>query len=303
LRFVRPKGGIVLFATGKALIASNLKLLAFSSSLALVTSSVPGSPMPAADQILFSDDFESGDESVIYRDLKAHGFDVTIVPGQGTHGSRGLEVLYVSIYKGSSRVKGFFRLARKTDEASLSYDVAFGEDFQFVKGGKLHGVGPDEVVTGDWKPRPDGWSSRVMWIEDGKTELVLNTQDQPNKWGAYKHNDSFRFERGRFYAVTLYTRLNSGPGEKDGEARVYVDGKLLIRYDHAYFWSDPVNDARISQFLFSTFHGGGTSDWSPKDRNGNYVNVHATFDNFLVTDGLQVRAKPGAAWHPSGLSR
>lgn len=277
------------------MIVSNLDLLASSLSLVLLTSSLLGPPTPADNPILFSDDFENGDESVIYRDLKAHGFDVTIVPGQGTDRSSGLEVLYVSIYKGSSRVKGFFKLARKTNEASLSYDVSFGDDFQFVKGGKLHGVGPDEVVTGDWKPRPDGWSSRVMWIEEGKTELVLNTQDQTNKWGAYKHNDRFKFERGRFYAVTLYTRLNSGPGKKDGEARVYVDGKLLIQYDNAYFWSDPVNDARISQFLFSTFHGGGTSEWSPKDSNGNYVNVHATFDNFLVTDGLRVKVKPGAS--------
>lgn len=275
------------------MIACNLKSL-MPSSLMLLTSSVLASSIPADSARLFSDDFEKGDESVIYRDLKAHGFDATIVPGKGTNGSNGLEVLYVSIYKGSSRVKGFFKLARKTTEASLSYDVSFDEDFQFVKGGKMHGLGPDEVITGDWKPRPDGWSSRVMWVEDGRTELVLNVQDQTNKWGAYKDNDRFRFERGKFYAVTLYTRLNSGPDKKDGEARLYVDGELLIRYENAYFWSDPVNDARISQFLFSTFHGGSTSEWSPKDANGNYVNVHATFDNFLVTEGLRVKGQPGS---------
>ncbi len=246
-----------------------------------------------ANSILFSDDFEKKDESVIYKYLKAHGHDATLSPQKGANGSVGLEVLYVSIYKGSVRVKGFFPLSKKTNEASLSYDVYFHDDFQYVLGGKMHGLGPDEVVTGDWKVRPDGWSSRIMWRPDGKIETVLVLQDQRDKYGEYKSSESFRFKRGKFYSVTLYTRLNSAANKKDGEARVYVDGKLLIKYDNAYFWSDAERDSRISQFLFSTFHGGADRSWAPKDKKGNFVNTHATFDNFVVYDGLRVREKPG----------
>jgi hypothetical protein len=246
-----------------------------------------------ADPILFSDDFEEGTDSIIYRYLKAHGHDASLVPRKGTDGSNGLEVQYDSIRKGSVRVKGFFKLSEKTSEASLSYDVNFADDFQWVKGGKMHGLGPDYPVTGDWKLTPDGWSSRIMWREDGKIETVLVLQDQKGKWGEYKGNGDFRFKRGRYYAVTLYTKLNSGPDKRDGEARIYVDGKLLVKYDNAWFWSDPVKDSRISQFLFSTFHGGAWPDWAPKDKMGNYADVHATFDNFVVRKGLQIRTNPG----------
>ncbi len=270
-----------------------LQPLSHSLSLLLLFFSSLFDSDASANPTLFSDDFEKADDSVIYRYLKGHGHDAVVVPSKGVNGSKGLEVTYVSIYKGSGRVKGFFPLSKKTNEASLSYDVKFSEDFQFVLGGKMHGLGPDEVVTGDWKVRPDGWSSRIMWRQEGKIETVLCLQDQRDKWGEYKSNEHFRFKREKYYAVTLYTRLNTAYDKKDGEVKVYVDGQLLIKYDNAYFWKDPVKDARISQFLFSTFHGGGDAKWAPKDKNGNFINVHATFDNFIVHEGLRIREKPG----------
>ena len=240
----------------------------------------------APEKVLFSDDFEKGYHSAIYQYLKAHGHDAIIAPKQGREGSNGLEVIYVSIYKGSTRMKGFFPLSRKVTEASLSYDVKFREDFQFVKGGKLHGLGPDHPITGNWKKRPDGWSARVMWGKAGKLTTVLEEQDSKAQWGIYKGNDKFLFKKGKYYAVTLYVKLNSSPKRKDGLAQIYVDGKLLVSHENIRFWKK--DDARISRFLFSTFHGGGTADWAPKDKDGNHINVHAYFDNFKVSEGLVI---------------
>ena len=247
-----------------------------------------------SNEILFQDDFENGYESKVYQYLKAHGHDAVIVTNKMANNSRSLKIRYVSNYKGSTRVKGFFNLSKKVTAASLSYDVIFHDDFQFVKGGKMHGVGPDHVVTGDWKLRPDGWSSRIMWCEDGGVETVLVLQNKGGKWGYYHGNDEFKFKRGRRYSVTLYTKLNSKPDNKDGEVKVFVDGQLLIHEKRAQFYSDPKADARISQFLFSTFHGGGNRSWAPKDENGNLKDVHATFDNFEVVEGLKISMKKGS---------
>jgi hypothetical protein len=37
--------------------------------------------------------------------------------------------------------------------------------------------------------------------------------------------------------------------------------------------------------LFSTFHGGNSPANAPKDNKGNFITVHADFDNLLVTEG------------------
>lgn len=246
-------------------------------------------PPSSADAVLFADDFESGEASAIFKYLKAHGHDVAIISDGGTNQSQALEVQYDGFYKGSVRVKGFFNLSKRVNEASLSYDVFFHNDFQFVQGGKIHGLGPDQPVTGDWKAQPDGWSTRAIFGKDGRIEINLYHQDQKFQWGDSRDNEQFRFAKGRYYAVTLSTKLNSESGKKDGEARIYLNGKLLVQFNHIRFWQGDGRVAQISQFLFSTFHGGGTPEWSPRDKQGRFKNVHATFDNFMVREGLHIR--------------
>ncbi len=131
------------------------------------------------------------------------------------------------------------------------------------------------------------WASK----KNGRISTLLYTQDRAHRWGASQSNDQFQFKKGRYYSVTLYTQLNSSANKSDGEARVYVDGKLLVHHKNLRFWSGKKKDHRISKFLFSTFHGGGSLRDAPKDKDGNYLNVHARFDNFQVSEGLKVRAK------------
>ncbi len=49
----------------------------------------------------------------------------------------------------------------------------------------------------------------------------------------------------------------------------------------------------INKFLFSSFHGGHEPEWTPRDADGNYKTVYATFDNIAVYEGELVRLAPG----------
>jgi hypothetical protein len=46
-------------------------------------------------------------------------------------------------------------------------------------------------------------------------------------------------------------------------------------------------DTEIQQFLFSTFHGGNTTKWTPVNAQGHPTTVHAYFDNILVVEGIR----------------
>ncbi len=241
-----------------------------------------------ASNLLF-DDFESGDSSIIYQSLIKRKLPVKIVENEGYKNSKGLKVTYVSGVIGSERVFSRIPLSRSVVEATLSFDVKFDREFQFVRGGKLHGVGPNKPITGGKEMKPSGWSSRMMFKKEGKISTYLYIQNKTKKYGAVVESKTFKFEKDKFYRLSLYTKLNSGPNELDGEAHIYIDGKLVVKHEKLNFWKSDLNESKISKFLFSTFHGGHDPSWSPKDKDGKFRNVSAIFDNFLITEGLKIK--------------
>ena len=50
--------------------------------------------------------------------------------------------------------------------------------------------------------------------------------------------------------------------------------------------------------MFSTFHGGHSPSWAPKDGNGDYITVRAWFDNIAVYPGKHVRTAPAGEPSP-----
>jgi len=267
----------------KAMIIVWCALLA-AAALAATQESKPAAILAA--------DFEADPPTGFAQRLERHNL-LEIVEGEGVGGSRALRATYVGSDVGSDRIVVRERLGERGLEYTLCYDVKFEEDFQFVRGGKLHGLGPDAPITGGNPMRPEGWSARAVFGRDGALSTYLYCQDKSGRYGQSVRAEGFQFAKGRYQAVSIHVRLNEPPEADNGFTHIYVDGKLAARHDDVQFRGLGGDGTLVSSVLFSTFHGGNGPEWAPRDAEGNLATVHACFDNFAVHRGKAVRMAPG----------
>ncbi|MBF6058144.1 MULTISPECIES: polysaccharide lyase [Thiomicrorhabdus] len=234
--------------------------------------------------MLLQENFDKVDEKGFAAKALLHP-KIELVKGVGPDGSNAIRVAYVGYERGSERVVLRYPLSSAVNEATLSFDVKFAKDFQWVLGGKLHGLGPKHPVTGGKARRPDGWSARIMFMPEGRCRTYLYDQDKMKKWGVGEATAQPVFTAGQWHHVVLQVSLNS-PGELNGFARIFVDGKVVMVTENVVFRGVGGSDTKIQQFLFSTFHGGSSPKWAPRDRQGDPMTVYAYFDNFLVIKGI-----------------
>ena len=72
----------------------------------------------------------------------------------------------------------------------------------------------------------------------------------------------------------------------------YVDGELVQRQENLRLRGASGPHTVVNDFLFSSFHGGHQPKHAPRDADGNYTTVHATFDNISVYAGEHIRPAP-----------
>lgn len=261
--------------------------------IAMILLAVPCQAGDREGEPICATGFEAPDDLGLYDRLNRDE-RVKVVDGQGVDGSKALRVTYRGNNKGSERVVNTYRLSRPLQEATMVFDVKFDKDFQFVKGGKLHGLGPDNRITGGSKVKPDGWSARAMWHKNSLDTYVY-CQDKDNRYGQPPDRKiDFQFKTQRYYAVSIYVKLNDPVEQANGIARIYVNNKLVSEDRKIRFRAEDGKHTQITHLLFSTFHGGDSSSWAPKDEDGKYTDVFAYFDNFAVYEGKSIRHKPGA---------
>lgn len=262
-------------------------LIAFVTGIA-----IPCLAQEQAKEPVCATGFESRDALGLYDRLKRDRL-VDVVDGEGVAGSKALRVTYRGNKDGSERVVDTFKLPKALDESTLVFDVKFAKGFQFRKGGKLHGLGPDNRVTGGNKVKPGGWSARAMWRKDG-LETYVYCQDKEDRFGQQPDEKvEFDFKTQRYYSISICVKLNDPIEASNGHMRVYIDGKLVAEDREIRFRAEDGDHTKITHLLFSTFHGGDSPSWAPKDKNGKYTDVYAYFDNFAVYEGVQIRRKPG----------
>lgn len=228
---------------------------------------------------LLREDFSRDSRGGLAARLLSHK-NVHLAEGAGPDGSDAIRVDYVGDSRGSQRVVMGYPLSEVVERAKLSFDVRFDEDFQWVRGGKLHGLGPERPVTGGKPRRPDGWSARIMFGKDGNCRTYLYDQDKSRKYGIGDGSRARVFKAGKWHHVDLEVVLND-PGKSNGSATILVDGREIKTTRGVEFRG--AEGIGIRQFLFSTFHGGHSPEWAPKKDDGSFTTVHAFYDNIVVT--------------------
>lgn len=195
-----------------------------------------------------------------------------VSPGNG---DAHLKVTYIPTSRGTKRLTAEIPLKQPVYRAQLSYKVKFWGDFQFVRGGKLHGLGGGELTSGCKAQSKKGWSVRVVWIEGGVPALYVYGQNRTKRCGtAYPVHTGFSFQRNVWHHVLLDVKLNSNPQVNDATVVLSIDGNELSRLEKLRLTG--AKGVLIDTFMFSTFHGGSNSTWSPTKR------VFAEFDSFEV---------------------
>jgi hypothetical protein len=205
---------------------------------------------------------------------------IRLEKGMGVNGSDAIRVDYVGNDQGSERVLVNYRLPQKSLEYTLKFDVNFCPGFDFAKGGKLHGLGPERPVAGGGRLDASQWSARLMFQDDGGLQTYLYHQDMRGKYGEALSAKGFRFQPGKYYSIVYKLGLNSPPERSNGYVRVYVDGKEVIRQEGLRFRASASPDSLISTLMFNTFHGGHNPDWAPRNADGSYAVDCAYYDNF-----------------------
>ncbi len=243
-------------------------------------------------QMLFEETFDKPTEKGLYEKLQSHRY-LSIEQAIGTDQSPALKAHYKSGERGSERIVVRYPLGERGMEYTLCMDVKFDKDFQFVKGGKLHGLGPDRPITGGNAMKPNGWSARMMFHRDEQIQTYIYCQNKPGKYGMTKKNHAFKFVNDRYYAISYHVRVND-LGKDNGFAHIYIDGKLIIEHNGIEYRGSDDPSTLISQFMFSTFHGGHSPQWAPKDENGKYKDVYAYYDNISVWRNKHIKDQPGA---------
>ena len=228
-------------------------------------------------QPVWSEDFENMEPHTLWKDNSY----LTVSDNCGVGGGNCVLAEYHPTSNGSPRIT-FTQDLPPSTEYTLNYSVRFEEGFEWMRGGKLHGLGPRHPTTGCEPTTPSGWSARTMWRDEGKPSLYTYNQHRQNRCGDIK-NAVVGLETGRYYSISLYVKVNQPYSESNGQVSLYIDGELVANETNLQLRSQGGRSSEINQFLFSTFFGGNDPTWAPSKR------VYASFDNFSVYPGYNIR--------------
>lgn len=154
---------------------------------------------------------------------------------------------------------------KPVNKAFLEYKLFFPADFDFVKGGKLPGLGGGRGNTGGKVPNgKDGWSVRFMFMEHGEVCAYLYYPAMKGRFGEqiYLKSGSTRFilPRAKWLKIGLEVQMNES-GRENGWIRCYINDELMLEKRGLLFRRS--ENLKIDHLLFSTFFGGADSSYAP----------------------------------------
>lgn len=157
------------------------------------------------------------------------------------------------------------KLGGKFHALEYSYWVKFADNFDFVRGGKLPGIGNNHAATGGNKATGEnGWSIRVMWNHDGKLGQYVYYPDQHRRYGDFFPWDAPAIRKGQWYQIKTQVHLNKA-GQRNGTIKTWLNGRLVLNKTDLRFQN--ADNLPIERLLFSVFYGGNDHTWAPKRDN------------------------------------
>jgi hypothetical protein len=188
----------------------------------------------------------------------------------------------------------FYSLWNTTDGSSfhtmmLSYELAFDQGYDWVKGGKLPGLRGGLNSTGcsggNQASGLDCFSARLMWRTAGSGE-VYSYIPTPNDlcstksiicnsdFGISIQRGNFVFVSGQWMRVTLLVQLNNPPNLANGYMALYFNDALAISQPNLQIRA--ADSVAANGLYFSTFFGGSDTSWATP------VTTHTYFRNFRL---------------------
>ncbi|KAI5123923.1 hypothetical protein M0805_006341 [Coniferiporia weirii] len=188
----------------------------------------------------------------------------------------------------------------------LSYELAFDQNFDWVKGGKLPGIRGGPSTTGcSGGKEPDGtdcFSTRLMWRTNGAGEVyayiptsngICNDGDIScnDDFGVSIQRGAFGFAAGQWSRVSLLVQMNNPPSSSNGYVALYFNDVLAVSQEGVQFRTD--DSVTAGGLFFSTFFGGDDSSWAtPVDTHTYFRNIEmwGSSSPSTMSDSVRVRA-------------
>jgi hypothetical protein len=163
-----------------------------------------------------------------------------------------------------------FVFGAKLDSAkvkTISYEVKFNKNFDFVRGGKLPGLCGGKKATGGVRATgKSGFSARIMWRKNGRVVSYVYHVNQKDKYGdnfQWKKStgDKIFFIPGQWHKIVFTVSMND-PKKQNGEIIGYFDG--VVAYQNKGLVFRTTDNFGIDRLCFHTFFGGDDITWAPK---------------------------------------
>jgi len=158
-------------------------------------------------------------------------------------------------------------------ELYLRYYLKFEEGFDFNQGGKLPGfIGGGDSWSRSGGNQPDGtngWSMRLMWRANGRLVVYAYVPKSGNRrWGSLQWGQDIDLNYsaipGKWICVEQYINVVT-PNQDNGLLKVWIDGIECLNISDLRYRTVNHNNGEVGGIYFSTFHGGNTPDWAPRN--------------------------------------
>jgi len=212
--------------------------------------------------------------------VNAHNLSIT-----ASQSRNALRQRFVPSEQGSERVIGAFTVdSRTTYELKQSIFIEKGFDWGGeIESGKFgFGLGGGSAPSGG-KTDKDGFTVRLAWVGDSDGTVTANfytysvdrTQNLP--YGDLHTIPNFTVPVGEWFDVAMRVTVNSEVDVADGSLSVIIDGEPMFERKNIH-WQSEGEKPTIDRVIYSTFHGGNTSEWTPDET------VFAQFSNICLYD-------------------